>query len=209
MTDSILTLGLDVDGVLLDYLSGIYEYLNGIGIRPAIEPDEVDNFGLRTFLPGRSDEEIRQLISDFSVTEGFGRLPMYQGALEAVHSIKKTFGSDIRIVAITSAGTSEETRRLRQHNLRDLPLDELYLLPLGADKTTYFQKLGTKSVFIDDLHKNVLDAEKVGVRGILFRQLYNQNDSHDLNIQSWNDDDLDIILDALAEKQNTFRYELA
>src|SRR5690606_5052425 len=117
MPKNVINLGLDVDGVLLDYISGFFSYLPSVGIYPACKPDEVDNFDFRCAFPGKERPEIKKLITDFSVTEGVGRLPAYNGAVEAVNRIKSHFGDQLRIIAITSAGTSDETLRLRKQNL--------------------------------------------------------------------------------------------
>ena len=199
MPKNVITLGLDVDGVLLDYVTGFFSYLPSIGVIPACKPHEVDNFDFKCAFPNLERPDIKKLITDFSVTEGFGRLPAYPGAVEAVNRIKNHFGDYLRIVAITSAGTSEETLRLRKQNLELFPFDEVNVLPLGGDKTEQLAKLGPNSVFVDDLLSNVRAAQNVGVRGVLYRQLYNAMDHHDLTMEGWDDEGFDTVFNALVK----------
>jgi len=209
MPKNVINLGLDVDGVLLDYISGFFSYLPSVGIYPACKPDEVDNFDFRCAFPGKERPEIKKLITDFSVTEGFGRLPAYNGAVEAVNRIKSHFGDQLRIIAITSAGTSDETLRLRKQNLELFPFDEVNVLPLAGDKTEQLAKLGAYSLFVDDLLSNVNAAQSVGVRGVLFRQLYNAMDYHDLAIDSWNEEGFNTVFNALLEISNNINLRIA
>lgn len=188
-----ITLGLDVDGVLLDYVSGFFEYLPSIGIIPACKPAQVDNFDFRCAFPDLDRTEIKRLIGEFSVTEGFGRLPPYPGAVEGIAEIKAEYGDDMRIVAITSAGTSAETRRLREQNLELFPFDEINVLDLGSDKSEQLSKLGKNAVFVDDLLVNVQAAEKLGIGGILYRQLYNAMDHHPETMTDWAGESLQVL----------------
>ncbi|WP_315922139.1 hypothetical protein [Mesorhizobium sp. SP-1A] len=199
MPKNVINLGLDVDGVLLDYVTGFFSYLPSIGVIPACKPHEVDNFDFKCAFPNLERPDIKKLITDFSVTEGFGRLPAYPGAVEAVNRIKTHFGDSLRIVAITSAGTSEETLRLRKQNLELFPFDEVNVLPLAGDKTEQLAKLGPNSVFVDDLLSNVRAAQNVGVRGVLYRQLYNAMDHHDLTMEGWDDEGFDTVFNALVK----------
>lgn len=195
-----ITLGLDVDGVLLDYVSGFFDYLPSVGIIPACKPSDVDNFDFRCAFPGKARDEIKRLIGDFSVTEGFGRLPAYPNAIEAVAAIKAEYGSDMRIVAITSAGVSDETRRLRELNLEPFPFDDINILPLGGDKSEHLAKLGKNAVFVDDLLENVRAAEKHGIGGILFRQLYNAMDHHEHTMTDWYEPSLNVLTGNLVDR---------
>lgn len=198
MPKTVINLGLDVDGVLLDYCVGFLSYLPSIGVIPACKPNEVDNVNLKCALPELERAAIEKLITDFSKTEGFGQLPAYPGAVEAVSRIKTHFGDQLRIVAITSAGTSDETRRLREQNLALFSFDEVHMLPIGGDKSEHIARLGPHSVFVDDMLTNVRAAQNVGVRSVLYRQLHNAMDHHDLTMESWDDEGFDTVFNALA-----------
>jgi len=181
-----IVLALDADGVLLNYLSGLFSYVRSRGLPVACEPHEVDDWSCARAFPGWSEEEIFRQIEDFSVHPSFAEIPPIEGAVEAISAIHESFG-DIRVVAITSAGKSDETIRLRRKNLELFPFDDIHVLPLGASKKEHLSQLPSGSIFVDDLYKHVMAAEEVGVHGILFRQLYNAKDEHHTVITEWNE----------------------
>lgn len=179
-----IVLGLDADGVLLNYLSGFFGYVRSRGFHVACEPEEVTDWSCSNAFPGWSSEEIYRQIEDFSVQPEFARIPAIDGAVEAIRSIKADLGN-VDVVAITSAGKSDETIRLRRKNLEMFPFDDIHVLPLGASKQEHLALLPAGSVFVDDLYKHVQSAENVGVTGVLFRQSYNVADSHPHVIADW------------------------
>lgn len=194
-----ITLGLDVDGVLLDYMSGLFRYLREIGVSPICEANEVDSFSLSTALPYHTQEDVRNFVTDFSLTPEFGQLAPFPYAIESINRLKNHFDEKIRIVAVTSAGTSAMTKELRIQNLRPFPFDEIHVLPLGSSKADDIAKFEANSIFVDDLIPHVHTAEKLDVKGILFRQSYNVNDLHDLTMACWKND-FDLIFRAIEDR---------
>jgi len=192
-----LVLGLDADGVLLNYLSGLFAYARSQGHRVACEPHEVTDWSCRNAFPDHDDDGIYRLIEEFSVTDGFSRIPPIEGAVEAVHAIKSTL-PDVSVVAITSAGSSPLTIEMRRQNLELFPFDDVHVLPLGASKAEHLSRLPKGSVFVDDLHKHVQAAESVGLHGVLFRQSYNAMHDHRLVISGW-DEGRDLVARLLSE----------
>lgn len=181
-----LVLGLDADGVLLNYLAGLFGYARSTGHYVACEPHEVTDWSCRNAFPDLDDAGIHALIEEFSVTEGFASIPPIEGAVEAIHSIKKHL-PEVSIVAITSAGSSQATIDMRRRNLEIFPFDDVHVLPLGASKEEHLSRLPKGSVFVDDLHKHVLTAESVGLQGVLFRQSYNAMYDHRHVIDGWSE----------------------
>lgn len=181
-------LALDVDGVLLDYLGGFVPWLKEQGHHVTKEAHEVDDWDLSNILPHCDVKQTVELIGQFSMSEQFGRLTPLPGAQSAVAQLRKEF-PDLSIVAITSAGTSQETERLRRANLalHSFELDEVTVLPLGGDKRTNLAALPKHSVFVDDLMKNIHVAESVGMPSILYRQPYNAQDDHHLTAFDWSE----------------------
>lgn len=179
-----IVLGLDADGVILDYLHGFMAYLRSIGVEPACGPDEVADWEMTGALPGWSHDQVMAAVADFSVHPDFGRIPAVPGAVDAVASIREEFG-DVELVAITSAGTSPDTARLRLQNLEPFGFDDVHVLPLGASKKDHLSLLPRGSVFVDDLHRHVVAAEEAGVQGVLFRRPYNAAHSHANVISCW------------------------
>jgi Predicted sugar phosphatases of the HAD superfamily len=178
-------LALDVDGVVLDYLGGFVPWLESRGYTPTRRPHEVDAWDLSQ-LVGCSREEMAGLIREFAVTESFGSLSPIPGVVEAIASLRSDF-QGLRIVCITSAGSSPITANLRRANLERLGLavDDVVVLPLQASKRLCLEALPPGSVFVDDLLDHVIEAELVGLSAILFRQPYNAMDSHRLVADGW------------------------
>ena len=179
-------IGLDVDGVILDYVSGFMGYAASIGVRLGCEPHEVDSWAMSRAFPELDDGAIWSMIEAFSEHDGFSRLPPFPGAMETIEALVREFPEN-RLVAITSAGKSDLTRDLRKANLSGIPFSEIHVLPLGEPKTAYLEKLPAGSLYVDDLMKNVVAAESVGVSGILVRRPYNAADEHPRTAHDWDD----------------------
>ncbi|MCS4088652.1 hypothetical protein [Rhizobium sp. BK176] len=177
-------IGLDVDGVIFDYVAGLMEYANSRGIRVGCASDEVDTWTMTAAFPDLNEDEIWELIETFSENEGFGRLQPFAGALETIALLVAEY-PDYPLVAITSAGKSEVTKNLRVQNLQGIPFSEIHVLPLGESKQDYLAKFPANSLYVDDLKKNVDVAEKVGVTGIFVRRSYNTADTHPRIAHDW------------------------
>lgn len=179
-------IGLDVDGVILDYVTGFMEYAASRGVRLGCEPDEVDSWTMSAAFPDLDDKEIWAMIEAFSEDEGFGRLRPYNGALETISILVEEFPEN-PLVAITSAGKSELTKQLRAASLDGIPFSAIHVLPLGESKELHLSKLPTGSLYVDDLMKNIVTAEKVGLSGVLVRRSYNAMDDHTRMAYDWDD----------------------
>jgi FMN phosphatase YigB (HAD superfamily) len=179
-------IGLDVDGVIFDYVSGFMAFAASRGVRLGCASDEVDTWTMTAAFPDLNSDEIWAMIEAFSEDEGFGRLQPFPGALEAISKLVSEY-PDYPLVAVTSAGKSEVTKRLRVQNLAGIPFSEIHVLPLGESKETYLAKFPPNSLYVDDLKKNVDVAEKVGVTGVFVRRSYNTQDTHNRVAIDWND----------------------
>ena len=179
-------IGLDVDGVILDYVAGFMEFAASKGVRLGCKPEEVDTWTMVRAFPDLDGDAIWAMIEEFSEHEGFGRLVPYEGALETIAQLIKEF-PDHPLVAITSAGHSELTKTLRAASLKDIPFSAIHVLPLGESKEIHLAKLPAGSLYVDDLMKNVIVAEKVGLTGVLVRRAYNATDTHVRVANDWVD----------------------
>lgn len=179
-------IGLDVDGVILDYVAGFMAYAASIGVRLGCEPDQVDSWTMTAAFPDLDEDGIWSMIEAFSEHEGFGRLAPYAGALETIAMLIEEF-PDHPLVAITSAGKSDVTKRLRAESLAGIPFSAIHVLPLGESKELHLSKLPAGSLYVDDLMKNVVVAEKVGLSGVLVRRSYNHADDHSRVAHDWDD----------------------
>lgn len=177
-------LALDADGVLLDYVGAFFRFLGTHGIHASCAPHEVDDWAMKEALPQLNPDQLFEWITRFSVDHSFSAIPPIDGAVDAVTRLKAEY-PDLRLIAITSAGKSEETRILREKNLEIFPFSDIHVLPLGGSKKEHLSRLGRGSFFVDDLHKNVMTAEDVGMHAALYRQPYNANDDHHTEILDW------------------------
>lgn len=197
-------IGLDVDGVILDYVSGFMEYASSTGVRLGCEPDQVDSWTMTSAFPDLDEDGIWSMIEAFSENEGFGRLRPYVGALETISALITEFPEN-PLVAITSAGKSEVTRNLRAQSLSGIPFRAIHVLPLGESKEYHLSQLPAGSLYVDDLMKNVAVAEKVGLTGVLVRRSYNIADDHSRVAHNWDDIAFhirDIIAPAPTQRSN-------
>jgi FMN phosphatase YigB (HAD superfamily) len=179
-------IGFDVDGVIFDYVAGFMAFAASRGVRLGCASDEVDSWTMTAAFPDLNGDQIWDMIEAFSEDEGFGRLEAFPGALETIKQLIKEY-PDYPLVAITSAGKSELTKRLREKNLASIPFSEIIVLPLGESKEQYLAKFPANSLYVDDLKKNVDAAERVGVTGVFVRRSYNTADTHTRLAHDWDE----------------------
>lgn len=179
-----IVLGLDIDGVVLDYGPSLLEYGISKGHRVGCEWHEVDMYNMARAFPDLSVDQIMELIGEFSVHDNFGRIGEMLGVALALETLRAEFPG-LRLVAITSAGEDERTILLRRQNIEKFGFDEIHVLPLKASKEAHLEKLPKGSVFVDDLKRHVDSATKVGLTGVLVRQPYNSADTHDHVLTDW------------------------
>ncbi|MDW9481867.1 hypothetical protein GOB57_24775 [Sinorhizobium meliloti] len=179
-------IGFDVDGVIFDYVAGFMAFAASRGVRLGCASDQVDSWTMSAAFPDLNDDQIWNMIEEFSVDERFGRLEPFPGAMETISQLISEY-PEYPLVAITSAGKSELTKRLRTQNLASIPFSEIHVLPLGESKEQHLAKFPPNSLYVDDLKKNVEVAEKVGVAGVLVRRSYNTADTHTRVAHDWNE----------------------
>lgn len=109
-------IGLDVDGVILDYVTGFLNHARKLGHTPSCEADKVSSWNMKSVFPSLDEATIWNIVESFSVDDGFGRLNAFDDAVETIKALKEEY-VDHPIVAITSAGSSPITRSLRLTNL--------------------------------------------------------------------------------------------
>lgn len=171
---------LDIDGVMLDYTSGLFSWLaEHRNMFPSIMPHQVEHFGLHHYFDGGFS---RQVYTDFSQHEDFKNIPAYPGAQNFLRKLVKA-GFDIH--AVTSCGDSV-SEALRRDNLKsELEWSHpLHVLPLGGCKAeTLSQFDASRSVFVDDLYKNIEAATEVGLETLWYKpyetMLYRDNLEHE------------------------------
>jgi FMN phosphatase YigB (HAD superfamily) len=179
-----IVLGLDCDGVVLNYGPALLEFGRRKGLRIGCEWHEVDMYHMSMAFPDLTKDDIMALIEEFALDDAFGEISLMPGFLEALEALRDEFPG-LKVVAVTSAGEEERTIKLRKRNLAPLGFDEVHVLPLSASKKDHLSQLPPGSVFVDDLKKHVDAAEEVGLQGVLVRQPYNSEDRHAHVMHDW------------------------
>lgn len=179
-----IVLGLDCDGVVLNYGPALLEFGRRKGLRIGCEWHEVDMYHMQMAFPDLSKDDIMALIEEFALDDAFGEISLMAGFREALDALREEFPG-LKIVAVTSAGRDERTIELRRSNLAPLGFNEVHVLPLSASKKEHLARLPAGSVFVDDLKKHVDAAEEVGLQGVLVRQPYNSEDTHVHVMHDW------------------------
>ena len=182
-----LSLGLDVDDVILQYKKHFIRFMESQNYIPQIEYNKPHRFDLSDVFPGYPISEILQKIREFSYEKEFSEIEEYDGFSDAIREIKKNFKT-ISLIAITSPGDHPITVENRLKNLSQYPFDAVHITPLLESKKSHLRKLPKKTVYIDDSYTHIKTAEKLNLQGILFRQPTNVNDNHSKVMSCWRND---------------------
>lgn len=177
-------LAVDIDGVVLNHAAGIHAWAINKGIQVGCEPDACDCYTMSPMFPGRSYDEIMQLMVDFSQDDGFASMPIMSGFESALARLRDLH-PEMKLIAITAPGNSERTKALRERNLRNLRFDEIHILDMHSSKRSHLNRLPKSAIFFDDLASHAITAEEVGLTSVLFRQPHNLRDDHTLVAQDW------------------------
>lgn len=181
-----IVLGLDIDGVVLNYGPSLLAYGASKGLEIGCEWHEVDMYNMAKAFPSLDKDGIMSLIGEFSEHDAFSQIEEMEGFSAALEDIRKAHPG-LRLIAITSAGVTDRTIELRRKNLERYGFDEIHVLPLQASKEAHLSNLPAGSLFVDDLKRHVDSATKVGLTGILVRQPYNASDDHEFVMGNWAD----------------------
>lgn len=176
--------GLDIDGVVCDYLGGFWKFAERKGLRPACPAHEEDTWALSRGFPHIQNDELEAAIAEFSEHPDFATLEFVEGARETMLELRNKYGG-LRYVAITSAGLSPATERLRRENLSSLPFSEVHVLGRSSSKSSRLRGLPPGSAYVDDLKEHVDEAERHGLVGILMGRPHNRGLAHPRRAEGW------------------------
>lgn len=176
------TLIVDIDGVVLDHVEGMYRWANSLGIKTSCEPAVMDCYTMRPMFGDKHLYEIGLLLRAYSVDEAFASIPEMAGFSTALKDVREQF-PDMKLIAISAPGASDATVRLRRKNLEAFRFDEIHLLEMGASKAELLKAMPKHSIYFDDLAEHVASAELAGIKAVLFRQPHNTLDQvvHEAN----------------------------
>ena len=142
-------IALDVDGVLLDFMT-MFDYAAEQFLQrkiiPAKDQHERDEYHLSKRV-GCTKEEAHQILQYMLDTGLYGKIPALPGVYQAIQEIKK---QNFKIYIVTAL--PEEARAMRLKNLKevlDLVPDEIHLVGMGKSKKAALEKI-MPDIFIDD-----------------------------------------------------------
>lgn len=180
------SIAIDVDQVLVEWLRAFAEWMVEIGNTMTCRHEDVEWAHFWDAFVGEDKESIYRWVRAFNMTERFSRLPFIPGALEGVNALRRELSSNIRLVAVTSAGSDPATFELRSKNLEPFGLDEIHVVPLRAEKTAVLKAVNAL-VLVDDLPKYCAQADAAGIVSILFDAPHNRQITHPRRACGWSD----------------------
>ena len=155
----------DVDGVSLDYLSGLDRYmvLNGIKVNyDSHSYDLTKRYGLEF-------KTLHEYMHRFHHDDFIAKLNPMADALE---HIKHISNDGYKFIWITSIEVSDFTMAARKSNLLDVFGDvthSIYFTDMDQPKTDILSALGqdTGLLWVEDKYENAVDGHSVGLKTIL------------------------------------------
>jgi beta-phosphoglucomutase-like phosphatase (HAD superfamily) len=178
------TLILDIDGVVLDFVTGLHDWAVSVGHRPGLAPAHETEYDMSGMLPGLCGDERRRTMVEYIASPAFGRVPGVEGAREAIERIRRE-ADGLTVVAVTACGDDADVRRARRRNLADYAIDEVRFLPYGCEKTEALLAFAPGSVFVDDVALNVEAGLRAGHRSLLYDRPYNRRDAGFERVFGW------------------------
>ena len=177
----IKTFVFDVDDTLLQYTSGLRDYVNqyyGLDVQGLPE-----HYSLRDWIP-REDFERKDMLKRFNKAWQFGCLPPLSGAVETINKIlelNKNSQEPIELVALTKCGKDPITVALRKANLTHVfgvVFNEVIIIDGQESKKHYLKKLMRHReilLSVDDFVGNIVDMVDLGVPSVIISQPHNKD----------------------------------
>jgi hypothetical protein len=168
---------LDVDGVLLDWLSGFEDYL--LTHAPHLHRDfsglsDVDNLEQ---LLGMPDDVMHAWIDRFHAHDAFEHLQPLPGAREAIRILAPW----CKISCITASGSSPVSVHMRRNNLHTQfgdVFEHIICVDRSTDKPEHLQAFDS-GYWVEDQLKNALMGVRAGHESFLQNALYNRQQHDD------------------------------
>ncbi len=189
-----MTIGVDVDGVLGDFVNPVLNAVNEL-YGSSYKEDDITVFNMEEIIG--KNEMIAAM--DFLEKRNFVLdMPIYEGAVDNINKIRKMFWVN-RVVFVTSPFYSYKTwvyERFEwlKKNFNASKDDVIFT----SDKTLF-----SGDILVDDYHKNLkkwLDAKKVAIK---FERPWNKNYKCSKTAKSWDEvkEYCDKITDYISYKQ--------
>lgn len=152
----------DVDGVVLDWLSKLPEYLVKRGLNPegAIRALSHGEFVSHSEITGLPEAEAFKLVLDYNESEYIRYLTPYKDALGVVNLLKSEFD----FIAVTAIGREGKSTEYRMQNLDfwyPNAFKKIHVVDIYESKESILKQY-PPSLFIDDTPKHVAQAKSCG-----------------------------------------------
>jgi hypothetical protein len=140
----------DVDGVVLDFLSKLPEFLakKCFDNTTAIQAYAYGEFMSLAEITGLPEAQARALIEDYNSSEYIKYLNPYKDAIAVVNLLK----NDYDFIAVTAIGKSQKCADNRMHNLNFWYPDAftgIHVVDIGENKKDILEAY-TPTIFVDD-----------------------------------------------------------
>ena len=176
---------LDVDGILLDYITAIIEWIEAEK-GYLINPDSpLTSYDMSSWFFNMTSEEFLNLVKEYN---NYPRIiPPVESAIE---NVKKLKNAGYSITVLTSFGGNKESSKFRENYLNLLfpnCFDEIIILGLGECKERVLRRIMPK-FFVDDADHNLEIGLKLGITCIALWTTYNRKTPNDaIYVETWED----------------------
>lgn len=182
------TFAFDCDGTLVDFFSTFKAWMEKEkGHTTPHTHEAVKDYDtvFADMYPHLPVEWQRPLIGEFLNHPHFSKLQPLEGALEAVAHIR-ALHPGARFVALSSIAPVETVVRARREHLIPFGMDDFIPVGAHASKAEALARINA-TVFFDDHHLQIADAEAKGIRAVLVDQPWNRAYSVQHRLKHWRD----------------------
>lgn len=170
-----MTVILDADGVLLDWMQAFELYMRQEhGVEPIVPHHMKSLYDLQEGYPSIPMKTLLGCVDAMSkLPQYFSGIPLFAGVIDGVARLRAEQECEVHCVSL--GGSAAICKELRSINLQALNLDSLIMLPHGSSKFETLTSFEEGSIFVDDLESNLLDAQRAGMVPVMMTRSYNEN----------------------------------
>lgn len=152
---------LDIDDTLLGWSEGFVNWSRATGeISSSHVFKRHESVEHLPFLTGNGQWDMDR-VAAFNLSQAFAQLPVLPGAVELVRDLRL---SGARLWVISAAGTGKAiTDFYRRKQLRQVfgdVFEDVLVIPLGASKKEFIEKIGANSLLLDDSLRHATDQTR-------------------------------------------------
>jgi uncharacterized HAD superfamily protein len=181
-------IGLDLDEVVVDYISGFLGFYNRKS-HTSFKKGDFDFYGLQKTL-GVSKEQAKKAIQEFESLPEFEDIRPIEGAIETICHLSEK--ADFHIITSRPRSLNEKTERFLKRYFGRMHFGISYSGDIyseqGDKKSALCRKLGIP-VLLEDSARYSLECANEGVKVLLFDRPWNKEVSHEnlFRVFGWNE----------------------